>query len=336
MAHELEIAEDGRVAAVFGSNQDAWHRLGTVLPGGLSADQVLDIAYLRGWDVRKVQAQTTIEQLSEDGVTTEIVDIPGQFAVVRNNPFTKRAEPFPATVGVVHTPFQNEQALDFMGAVTDQYSDGEWETAGSIRGGSQVFMSMKLKDFVINGADALNLYLIYLLNHTTGANQCFPSHIRPVCANTVDAAQGSAKFIFRHSASVETRHQEARDALRLAFGYSENLTAEFEKMAAESCDLSQFQKVCEEIWPSVAAEAPEVAKKRMADRNYQLKQLFLFADTQEDIRGTRYGAYNAIVEYMDHVAPSRGKSTAEKVEARALRTLDGTPVKQQAFALLKV
>jgi phage/plasmid-like protein (TIGR03299 family) len=355
--HELEIDENtGRAAFVSGRNLDAWHRLGQVLPGGLTADQVLDEAHLRGCDIRKVQHFVPLEQLTPDGVTTELVPVPGQFTIVRNNPFTGKAEVLGAktetvtrdgvdeirvinpgaSVGTVYKAFQNEQAVDFMAAVTDTYSDAEYETAGSIRGGAQVFVSMKLKGFMVGGVDAVDLYLIYLLNHTTGANKCFASHIRPVCANTVDAAQEAAKFTFRHSASLEQRHQEARDALRLSFGYSEAFQAEADKMIAEKISLDSFQKVVEKIWPAVAEEASDQAKKAMVQRNYQLKELFLFSDTQEDVRGTHWAAYNAIVEYMDHLAPSGGVKPEEKAEARALRTIGGVKEKEKAFALLKV
>ncbi len=357
MAHELEIdATTGRTAFVSGRNLDPWHRLGQILPGGLSADQVLDEANLRGWDVRKIQNYVTLEQVSLDGVTKELVPVPGQFTIVRNNPFTKQAEVLGArtetvikdgkeevrvlspgaSVGTKHTVFQNEQAVDFMAAVTDTYSDAEFETAGSIRLGAQVFVSMLLKGFTIGGVDALNLYLIYLINMTTGANKCFASHVRPVCKNTVDAAQDAAMYTFRHTASVDERHQQARDALKLSFGYSVNFQAEAEAMMAEKIGLDGFQRVVEKIWPAVAEEAADAAKKAMTQRNYQLKQLFLFSDTQEDIRGTHWAAYNAIVEYMDHQAPSGGVGAAQKADARALRTIGGVKEKEKAFQLLKV
>lgn len=357
MAHELEIDENtGRATFVSGRNLDAWHRLGQVLPDGLTADQVLDEAHLRGWNIRKVQNFVLLDQLLATGVTSELVEVPGQFTVVRDNPFTHKAEALGAktetvtaggketvrvitpgaSVGTKYNPFQIEEAVDFMAAVTDTYSDAEYETAGSIRGGSQVFVSMLLKGFLIGGVDALNLYLIYLLNNTTGANKCFASHVRPVCANTVDAAESSAMFTFRHTASLDQRHQEARDALRLSFGYSETFQAEADKMIAEKIELDGFQKVTDKIWAPVAEEATDTAKKAMVQRNYQLKQLFLFSDTQEEIRGTRWAAYNAIVEYMDHQAPSGGVTPQEKADARAMRTIGGVKEKEMAFALLKV
>ena len=337
MAHELEQFNDGSTAFVSGNNIDPWHRLGTVLPTGLTADQALELAYLRDWDVRKVQALTTLEQITADGVTTDIAAVPGQFAIVRTNPFTKKAEPLGTTGGVVGTkyqPFQNEQAVEFLAAVTNEYSDAEFETAGSIRGGTQVFVSMKLTNFMIGGVDAHNMYLVYLLNHATGANQAFPTTIRVVCANTADWAVQSARYTFRHSASIEARHQEARDALKMSFNYNAMFQAAAESMLKQAMDLDEFRKVCDGVWPQPDAEAADLARKRWDERRSQLRQLFVFADTQENIRFTKWGAFNAIVEYQDHVASSRGNSAAEKAEVRALRTIDGSPVKEKAFALL--
>ena len=53
MSHELEQYNDGSTAFVSGNNIDAWHRLGTVLPAGLTVADVMTYARLGGWDVRK-------------------------------------------------------------------------------------------------------------------------------------------------------------------------------------------------------------------------------------------------------------------------------------------
>lgn len=346
MAHELEQdTASGRTAMVSAHNINPWHRLGTVLPGGLSADQALEHALLRGWDVRKVPALTTLhheEVLTVDGVTPardEVVEVPGQFAVVRTNPFTHQPEVLGepgGIVGSIYTPFQNEQAVEFLAAITDEFSDAEFETAGSMRKGTQVFVTMKLKNFMIGGVDAHNMYLVYLLNHATGANLAFPTNIRVVCANTADWAVASAKYTFRHSASIEARHQAARDALKMSFNYNAIFEAEAEKMVQEKLDLDEFRKVCNELWPQPEEDAPDRTKKSHADRSGVLKNLFLFAETQADVRLTKWGGFNAIVEYLDHMAPSRGTTEQAKADARALRTIDGTPLKQAAFELLKV
>jgi hypothetical protein len=72
MSHELEQFRDGSTAFVAGHNQDTWHQLGTVLPVGLTAEDVMTYAHLGGWNVRKREIDTTL--LGPDGVTTTRID----------------------------------------------------------------------------------------------------------------------------------------------------------------------------------------------------------------------------------------------------------------------
>jgi len=353
MGHELEQnPETGEYSFVSGQNISAWHVLGTVMPGSLSADEVLDLAHLRGWNVRKMPVHMRLD----DGT---LVEVPGQFVVIRDNPFTGEPEIMGDPGGIVGRtwmPFQNEQAVGFLGEVTQTFGAAEYETAGSIENGARTFVSIHLKDFTVGGRDGIKMYLVYMVNHVTGANVCFVTNIRPVCKNTVDWGMESARFSFRHSAAIEVRHDQAREALRLAFNYDALFQAEAEKLIQEEMDLDEFRKVCDEIWvqPQPESNLPddlkrhERAMEHWSSRRGVLKQLFVFAETQENIRFTRWGAYNAIAEYQDHVAPSGGTQAnlESKAKARAIRTINGggtvvvggktVAVKNKAYELLRV
>ena len=137
MAHQLETWSDGS-ASFVSARQHAWHRLGTVLPAEFDAAQAMNHARLGGWNVRKEALQTTV--LTGDGVTT--LQVPEQFATVRTNPVTGR----PDVLGVVgrgYTPIQNEAHAALLDALVDE-SGAHFETAGSLRCGRQVFLTMKL------------------------------------------------------------------------------------------------------------------------------------------------------------------------------------------------
>lgn len=349
MAHELEQdKETGRWSFVSANGQPAWHRLGQVFGEPLTADQALDEANLRGWDVQKVPNLVNLSQMNELGVYEEVVGVPGSFTVTRLEPGTKRrvviGNPSPS-VGSAWTPFQNEQAVAFLSAVTDEYSDARYETAGSIRLGSQVFVSIHLKDFLVGGVDGMKLYLVYVVNHLTGANLCYVTHIRPVCANTVDYGSAQARFTFRHTSGIAGAHSAARSALQLSWNFNSQFHAQAEAMISEQMMLDGFREVCAEIWPAPEPEAKDHVKRKWSERKTVLENLFLFSDTQEGVRNTRWGAFNALVEYADHASPVSAKLSPEQAEeVRALRTIDGGPktadgkvtVKLRAFELLKV
>jgi hypothetical protein len=140
--HELEIFTDGSTAFAA-ARVSAWHKLGTVLPGVFTAEQAMTVARLGGWDVDKapVFARITNPEGSSDVV------VPGKYATTRTNPVTGLRELIGGThagiVGPVYDPFQNEQLCEFLNALVDQ-SGATFDTAGSLRGGADVFVTMTL------------------------------------------------------------------------------------------------------------------------------------------------------------------------------------------------
>lgn len=342
MSHELEQFTNGRTAFVAGGNQDPWHRLGTVLPGGLTAEQVMTEGHLGGWSVRKQPIYTTL--MDADGVTQ--TEVAGKYVMVRTHPFTGAEEIIgkdeaPGVVGESYTPYQNESLTEYLQTLTDE-SGAMFDTAGSMRGGADVFVTMKMpKGMLIGGVDPVDLNIAILNNHT--GNRAITGLVTPVrivCANTQAAALNNAKasFKIRHTTNAGARVEEARQALGLTWAYMAEFEAEAERMINESMTIDAFKKVCDEIWTPIDAEVTGRSKTIADNRKGELDKLFLYAPTNESIRYTRWAAYQTVTEYLDHVAPVNGKTAAAKAINRAVRSVDGNvvDVKQKAFALLKV
>ena len=158
MAHEIET--HGRQAAAVFARTDPWHRLGTTVAGqAFSAEDAMRLGHLGGWDVRKVPL--TASEITEHGVTT--MDVPG-FATVRTNPFTHRPEAL-GVVGSGYHPLQNEEHAEFLNLLADE-SGAIFDTAGSLRGGRQVFVTMKLPNsLTIGGTDRIDVNIAALNSH---------------------------------------------------------------------------------------------------------------------------------------------------------------------------
>jgi phage/plasmid-like protein (TIGR03299 family) len=158
MSHEIET--HGTQAAAIFARQDAWHRLGTVVSDAFTAEDAMTLGHLGGWNVRKVAL--TASELTTDGV--DVIDVPDHFATVRTNPFTGQ----PETLGVVGTkyrPIQNEEHADVLNTLVDE-SGAIFETAGSLRGGRQVFVTMKLPQHIsVAGVDNIEVNLAALNSH---------------------------------------------------------------------------------------------------------------------------------------------------------------------------
>jgi phage/plasmid-like protein (TIGR03299 family) len=328
MAHELERFADG--SAAFASAQlDAWHRLGTVTVDAMTAEEAMRRAYLAGWNVRKVPL--TASEITPDGVTC--LDVPEHYATVRTHPKIGRAEVL-GVVGSDYRPIQNEQHCEFLNLLVDA-SGAHFETAGSLRGGRQTFVTMKLPETIrVGGVDELDLYIAALNSHDgSTAFRLITTPIRIVCANTQALALRHARssFSVRHSAGHAGKVAQARQALGLSFAYAAAFQVEAERLIGQALTDAEFNEIVEQLWPAPDRDAPARTTNNHRRRSSHLHYLFTDAPTQQVIRGTAWAGLQAISEYLDHVAPAKDH------DARALRTITSGTVadlKQRAYQLL--
>lgn len=333
MAHQIET-HGHQSAAVF-ARTDPWHRLGTIVTGdAFTAEEAMRLGHLGGWDVRK--APLTVGVLSDDGVTT--IDAPG-FATVRTNPFTGQPEAL-GVVGAAYWPLQNEAHAEFLNTLAD-VSGATFETAGSLRGGRQVFITMKLpRDIHVAGTDRVDLNIAALNSHDgSSAFRVVVSPVRVVCANTQAAALASAvsSVSIRHTSRAGAAVQQARETLGLTFAYVEAFETEAERLIDTEMSAGGFDRLIESTFgPKPTGDASNRAREAHRRRTERLRWLFDDADTQEAIRGTAWAGYQAVVEYVDHYAPTKTRAnaqTAQTVRARRLLTSDQpTKIKQRAWS----
>ena len=332
MSHELEVWEDGS-ASFVSAREHAWHRLGTVLPEQFDAAQAMQFAKLGGWNVRTVELQTA-PVLDENGVTPAL-SVPDRYATVRTNPVTGGTDVL-GVVGPAYTVIQNEAHADLLNTLVDE-SGAHFETAGSLRAGRAVFLSMKLPTTMqIGGIDPVDLYLVALNSHDgTSAFRLLVSPVRVVCANTQALAirRAQSSFSIRHTSGAKGNIAEARQALGLTFRYVEAFEAEAQKLIEQELTDAQFQAIIAAIWTPTADS--KRSETMAANRTEILSVLFRTADTNANIRGTRWAGYQAITEYLDHFAPIADK--ANPATARAERVAVGgntAAVKTKAFELI--
>ena len=328
MAHELESLANGQTA--FASARlSAWHQLGTITEACMTADEIMTKAFLGGWKVRKL----ALQGLEPTDTGVDVIECPDKWMTVRTNIVTGVTE-YLGVVGEDYTTVQNEQVADVLDKLVDE-SGAHFETAGSMRGGKSVFVTMKLPTGMkIAGTDDLDLYLAATTSHDgTQALRVDATPVRIVCANTQRAAFAQTKgfYVFRHTSNVHSQISQAREAMGLMWKYLDAFQAEAEKMLNETLTMGAFEKVTDELWP-LTDDATDQTKRNHRQRGAVLRYLIRDADTQAAIKGTRWAGYQAITEYVDHYAPAKDAST------RASRAVTGpiAELKTRAFELLSV
>jgi phage/plasmid-like protein (TIGR03299 family) len=347
MAHELDITNG--VASFANSRSDAWHRLGTSIGHAMTAREALEAAHLANWNVRKmplVIPQAPV--ITPDGVTTPPpVPVPDMFATVRDNPVVAGQVDYLGVVGTKYEPVQNEASCAVLDALTDE-SGAHFETAGALKGGRETFITMKLpKTMTFEGRDGskdrTDWYIAALNSHDASSKfRLLLTSVRIVCANTQAAAIAGAKSTFgiRHTTGARVAIHEARTALGLAWHYMDAFETEAAALYAQAMNTDEMRDFATRLVKAEDKSASATALRNRQQQASSIAELWTSSPTIAPIAGTRWAAYNAVTEYLDHFAPVRGaRTTRAAADTRALRTVTpGSSVetlKVDAFRLLQ-
>jgi phage/plasmid-like protein (TIGR03299 family) len=298
MAHELETV-NGQTA--FASlREPAWHGLGTVFSQEVTTSEMLKLAHLDNWNVRL-----------EDVAIPEGFESDKSYSfVTRTNPFDNTKNDVLGVVGERYVPLQNEDLFDFGDLMLD--GGGRWETAGSIKGGRQVFGSLALERETVldpNGvSDKVNTYLLINTSHDGSvAIQASITPVRVVCANTLNLAlKGKAKqsFKIRHTSTASGKVAQAREALGLANRYMDEFDKMAQEMISKEITKAKFDDIVALAYPAPEKDAKGSFKKY--NDKMDLIQSIYVGEYNNTISGTAWGAFNALTERLDWYRSGRG------------------------------
>jgi phage/plasmid-like protein (TIGR03299 family) len=312
MAHELET-QNG-VASFASLREPAWHGLGTVFTEEKTTSEMLVAANLNGWNVR-------LEDLEIPSTLTS--DKSYQY-VVRTNPTDKTQTDVLGIVGERYHVLQNEDLFSFGDNILD--GGGRWETAGSIKGGRQVFGSLALERETVldpNGvADVVKTYLLINTSHDGSiAIQASITPVRVVCANTLNVALNRTRkkdgvkqsFKIRHTQTANGKVQIARQTLGLANAYMN----EFDKMAhamiAKEISAKDFNDIILAAYPKPDKDTKGAVKKW--ENKVDVINDIYTGEYNGMISGSAWGAFNALTERLDWYRSARGGSNESMLAA---------------------
>jgi phage/plasmid-like protein (TIGR03299 family) len=313
MAHNLETNGDEVAFALRGT--PAWHNLANRIfsqDENVSTQLMLDEAKLSNWNVR-------LSPVAEH-IPAEWNDTSNAQFVIRTNPFNNGTDVL-STVGSRYKVIQNEELFSFADNLLDGDSRCAWESAGSLKAGKVVFGSLTVpREMVLDpqGAnDKTKLYLIVWTSHDGSvAVQAAITPVRVVCQNTLNLAMRNAKqsFKIRHTQSADGRIQIARETLGLTFGYFDEFEKQAQELFKQEITDAEFSKLIRTIYPKPEKDS-KGALKKWENKVVLIDDLYFNSPTNTNIKGTKWGAFNALTERLDYFRTSRGKSDSKWASA---------------------
>jgi phage/plasmid-like protein (TIGR03299 family) len=224
---------------------------------------------------------------------------------------------------------QNSQAFAFLAGLIG--SECHWETAGSLWGGRQLWALCVLPDHIEVGGDELRQYMLVTTRHDgAGAVTVKPTEVRVVCNNTLRAALRDTADVYRvrDLGDPTAALHQARAALRVTIDYGSQFKVLGDRLASQSVTEQALTRVLRELYPADTELGGRALASRARARE-KIVDLFLHGETRGNAPGSKWCAWNAVVEHHDHHSNAR---SSQGIFLR--RVEDPTGLKRRALDLI--
>jgi phage/plasmid-like protein (TIGR03299 family) len=310
MAHNLAGKKNGEAAIVY-AGETPWHRLGTKVDEAFDAKTALELGGL----------DFTVEKIRIACADTRAI-IPDRFAIRRTDN--------KAVLGIVtdfYQPLQNRDAFAFFDGCFGK-GKARYEVAGALGKGERVWLLAKLPgDFKITGEDVVGKWLLLTNGHDTNeAVRCRFTPIRVVCQNTLNAALRGTQSEVRvqHIGDVKAKLEIAGKLLKQAGIFFDDIQTVFRGFVKKQLKTEGVRSYARQViaGDNVKEEDLSAITRKALDRIVDLHDTGR-GHNLRGVRGTLWGAYNAVGEYVDH---ERTKNNLGYIEHGR-----GLEIKQRAF-----
>jgi len=282
-----------------------WRAAATWINSGDEQHTARDVLVAAGLDWCVEKSPITTSLISVQGVQT--LDIADKVANIKVH------NGVGTVVGVTSPSYsilQNEEVTDFL-EETIQVSGAAYDSAGELKNGSLVYFAAKMpQGITIDGNDSLDTYIVIKNGHDGGTPLVLEiKHIRLLCTNGMAGWKNMNRVSIRHTSRMAARHDEVRRALQIVNAEHELFQQQVQGLYELSMTDNKFKKIVEQAFP--LDKDATLRTQNSVEATRETVWGIYRGDTQRNIHGTQWGAWQAFVEYADWSRPVRnGKADA--------------------------
>tara|TARA_Y100000296_G_scaffold21645_1_gene25657 strand:+ start:203 stop:1228 length:1026 start_codon:yes stop_codon:yes gene_type:complete len=235
-----------------------------------------------------------VEQINLGGATgDENFD---RFYGLRNN----RTGHVYTVTGKKYTPIQNHELIDAFDEVRKMYG-ADYKSAGVMRGGSRVWVQAQLpKDYTFEipnrKGDKINSMLTMLIGHDGVISNCiFPTSMRGACNNQFVAMtkESTRDYRIQHYSNWSDRLDLVKSVFAKNINSLKNMYADFAALDSKAISKTELYNFLGELYPMKDDE-----DERTVNRHNDIAALF--SRGAGNLGKSRWDAFNAVTEYVDH------------------------------------
>jgi len=286
----------------------------------VTATSAQDAAQQAGLDWHVSLAELEAISVSDEGVSR--LPVPSRFGTVRTN--KDGSQSVLGTVGGRYKVFQNGEMFSALDALVDS-GEARYANAGELRDGAQVWMLLELPREVEIANDPHSAYLLARTSHDGSCSLGItPVVNRLFCSNQISGIfRKNTKYSLHHTTNAKLQVEQIRTMLKVVYTGIEQYELVADKLLNVSVSDDKVQNIFKKMWslPSSIENTPYYklttgerrTHNRATDSRNTALNIYQYSSTQENIRGTAFGAFQAIVEYLDWNSHKSEATRAERV-----------------------
>jgi phage/plasmid-like protein (TIGR03299 family) len=337
----MQLSEAYLTKSVEKVRKQAWTQAGTAVNAG-SASEAAKQAGL-DWNVMLAPMEAYVSvKVNDFELVTDSYPVPKRQAVLKLGKDDNNE-----VIGVVGDKYKIVQNMEVFSALDTLVDSGDarYTAAGEYNGGANIWMVMELPTGVSVANDPHAAFLLVQSSHDGScAVRIRPIIERLYCANQINRIiKGKHKndytYVMKHTTNSKLSVQDIRNITQLTY----TSIAEYEQVAhnllQRKVDDRQVKNIFKQVWslPSTVEETPEhlLSQGEKRQRTIALTSresawnIYSQSHTQENIRGTAFGVWQAVIEHADHFASGGA-------DRRAVATISGRNdrIKDKALGLV--
>jgi len=337
----LQVSEAYNNKKLSYLQKQAWVQAGTAVNAG-SASEAARQAGL-DWNVTLADMEAIVSnKVNEYETVTDHYPVPRRQAVIKLGKDNNNE-----VIGVVGDKYKVVQNMEVFSALDTLVDSGDarYTAAGEYNKGANIWMVMELP---IGVQVANDPHAAFLLVQSSHDGSC-AVRIRPIierlfCYNQINHIikgknTNAYTYVMKHTTNSELSVNDIRNITQLTYDSIQEYESVAGLLLDREVDDRQVKNIFKAVWslPSEIEDAPEhlLSQGQRRQRTIALNgrdsawDIYSQSPTQENIRGTAFGVWQAVIEHADH----RASGGADK---RAIATLSGRNdrIKDKALELV--
>lgn len=309
----------------------------------VTATSAMDVAKQAGldWTVSLTDLQATYTRpIGNNDTFTHRLSVSNKQAVIKTMAGCDVPEAVIGVVGKRYQPFQNSEIFSSLDSIVET-GEARYSAAGEYDNGGKVWMLLQLPNNMEINGDPHAAFILAKTSHDGSSSVV----IRPVierlfCANQINKiyrGKNKLTYTLRHTTNAVLDPNEIKTIMQLTYTSIQEYTSLANVLMQRQVERENAVNYFKKVFPllSKIEEAPvellSAGEKRARSRAFMAREIAMNiyenSETQENIRGSEFGLWQAVIEYADHNGNSKKNAIAaitersDNIKLRALELL---------------